>query len=276
MTSEPGSAPALPDDVDTDGHIGEAEEPADAASPTTGTLVPEKSGKPRSRRRRRIVRAALGVAACAAVALLVVIVTNAIVTRGATGLTYDDVAAVPNRTVAIVFGAGVVDGKPTPALSDRVHGSVELYKQGKVGHLLLTGDNSNKDYDEVSVMREQAMNEGVPASAITRDYAGFSTYDSCYRARDIFGVRDAVLVTQDYHLSRALYTCRDLGIDAVGLDIPDWQHNADRVPWGQYPRGLGMEYMAREWFARTKSVIAAKITHPSPTLLGPYVGLTET
>ena len=231
---------------------------------------------PRPRWRRRAVRAAWAVAALAGTVLAVIVVTNLVVTRGVDGLAYDDAASVPVMPVAIVFGAGVVDGKPTPALADRVHGSVELFKQGKVAHLLMTGDNSNRSYDEVTAMRQQAIDEGVPAEAITRDYAGFSTYDSCYRARDVFGVRSAVLVTQDYHLSRALYTCRGLGIDSVGLRIPDWQHLSERITWGEYPSDLSVQYMGREWLSRTKAVIAAEVTHPTPTLLGPYEGLRAT
>jgi vancomycin permeability regulator SanA len=189
-------------------------------------------------------------------------------------LTYDDAGAVPQRPVAIVFGAGLADGKPSAELADRVHGAVQLYLAGRVSHLL-TGDHSVDAYDEPSAMKDQAIAEGVPAAAITRDYAGFSTYDSCYRARDVFGVHAAVVVTQDYHLSRALYTCRALGIDAVGLIIPDWQHEPEKLNW-QYERGMAGSYMSREWLARTKEVVAANLTHPAPTFLGPYEGLRET
>ncbi len=150
-----------------------------------------------------------------------------------------------------------------------------VYRQGKVAHLLLSGDNSRPDYDEVTAMRDLAMENGVPASAITRDYAGFSTYDSCFRARDVFGVREAMLVTQDYHLSRALFTCRALGIDSIGLRIPDWQHHPERLGWA-YPSDLADQYMSREYLSRVKAVIAAKVTHPQPVLLGPFEGLRET
>jgi vancomycin permeability regulator SanA len=197
------------------------------------------------------------------------------VTRSAEGLAFDDPADVPERPIAIVFGAGVVNGQATPALADRVEGAVALYQQGRVSHLLMTGDNSRSDYDEVSVMRDLAIGAGVPAEAITRDHAGFDTRSSCYRARDIFGVRAAVLVTQDYHLPRALYTCRDLGIDAVGLRVPDWQHNADQLDWGQYPGLDAQKYMAREWLARVNALLEAHVTHPEPQFLGPYLGLGE-
>lgn len=221
--------------------------------------------------RRVLVAGSVGAGAV----VLVLVATNVFVTRSADGLAFDAVADVPDRPTAIVFGAGVVDGKPTPALADRVHGAVELYREGRVGHLLLTGDNSRVDYDEVGAMRDQAMAEGVPPEAITRDHAGFDTRSSCYRARDVFGVRAAVLVTQDYHLPRALYTCRDLGVDAVGLRIPDWQHHADQLTWCCYPPDDARRYMAREWLARPNALVEAHLTRPEPQFLGPYLGLGE-
>ena len=226
--------------------------------------------------RRRATRAVIAAVALVATVLGFLGLTNLLVTRSVDGAGYDDVASVPVTPVAIVFGAGVVDGKPTPALAERVHGAAELYRQGKVSHVLMTGDHSTVAYDEVSAMKDQAVAEGVPADAITRDYAGFSTYDSCYRARDVFGVRSAVLVTQDYHLSRALFTCRELGIDAVGLRISDWQHAPDKAQSQWWTTDIAASYTAREWLSRTKAVLAAKVTHPQPTFLGPYEGLRET
>ncbi len=246
---------------------------ADGGDDERGATAPP--GEARSRR-RWIVRLVVGSFALAVLAVGGLVLTNLLVTRSVDGTGYDDVASVPAKPVAIVFGAGVVDGKATPALAERVHGAVELYRAGKVTHVLMTGDHSTMAYDEVSVMKDQAVAEGVPASAITRDYAGFSTYDSCYRARDVFGVRDAVLVTQDYHLSRALFTCRELGIDAVGLRISDWQHRPEKAQSQWWTSDIEASYMSREWLSRTKAVIAAKVTHPQPTFLGPYEGLRET
>lgn len=249
---------------------GEDESKVDDGEPAHGASSTHSPARRWSR------RGAIAIAAVIGLVLLSLVGTNLVVTRGAEGLAYDDVAEVPTRPVAIVFGAGVINGQPTPALADRVHGAVELFKAGKVSHLLMTGDNSNVNYDEVSVMRQSALDEGVPSSAITRDYADLSTFDSCARAHDVFGVRAAVLVTQDYHLPRALFTCRDLGIDAVGLRVPDWQHLPERMVWGNYPLENQVSYMTREWLARTKAVIGAKVTHPQPIVGGPYVGLTET
>jgi vancomycin permeability regulator SanA len=131
---------------------------------------------------------------------------------------YEDLADVPSAPVAVVFGAGVApNGRPSPMLADRVDAAVALYKAGKVGRILMTGDNSRPDYDEVTAMKRHAVASGVPAQHVNLDYAGFRTYDSCYRARVIFGVERAILVTQGYHLPRALYLANRMGIDAFGL-----------------------------------------------------------
>jgi len=109
------------------------------------------------------------------------------------------VATAPTRPVAVVFGAA------GQILSDRVATAAELYKAGKARKLLMTGDNGRQGYDEPDEMKREAVSLGVPARDIACDYAGFRTYDSLYRARDIFGVRSAILVTQGYHLPRALF-----------------------------------------------------------------------
>jgi SanA protein len=125
---------------------------------------------------------------------------------------------VPVRKVAIVFGAGLWrDGRPTPVLRDRVGTAAELYFSGKVEKLLMSGDNSYLNYNEPGAMREYALELGIPDEAIVLDYAGRRTYDTCYRAKEIFGVKKAILVTQNFHLPRALYTCNQLGVDAVGV-----------------------------------------------------------
>jgi SanA protein len=132
-------------------------------------------------------------------------------------MTYS-VEDAPTRRVAVVFGAGLWrDGRPTPVLRDRVATAASLYFAGKVEVLLMSGDNSRVNYNEPAAMRQFAIELGVPPEAITLDYAGRRTYDTCYRAREIFGLTDAILVTQSFHLPRALYTCNKLGVDAVGV-----------------------------------------------------------
>lgn len=135
------------------------------------------------------------------------------------GTIYRDLAAVPTRQVAIVFGAQALpSGQPSNALAYRLDGAIALYQAGKVRRLLLTGERS-LGYDEPGAMRDYALARGVPDSAIVRDDAGLRTYDSCYRARTLFaiGPDEAILVTQEYHLPRALYTCAGLGLRAIGF-----------------------------------------------------------
>jgi SanA protein len=122
--------------------------------------------------------------------------------------------------VAIIFGARIYpNGRLSAMLADRVRTGADLYHAGKVEVLLLTGDNSQVEYNEPEAMRRYALRLGVPDAAIVLDYAGFRTYDSCYRARDIFQVQDAILVTQAFHLPRALLICDSLGLDVVGVAV---------------------------------------------------------
>jgi SanA protein len=173
------------------------------------------------------------------------------------GRVYEAGAAVPSRPVAIVFGAGLTaDGAPSAVLEDRVRTAADLYRAGTVRKLLLSGDNSRKEYDEASAMKRLAIEAGVAERDLVLDYAGFRTYDTCYRARDIFGVRAAVLVTQRYHLPRALYLANELGIDAVGVE-------ADRraYVWGR-------AYRLREVAACVLAWIDVHLTRPKPHFLG--------
>ena len=125
---------------------------------------------------------------------------------------------IPNERAAIVFGAGLWrDGSPTPVLRDRVKTASELYFQGKVEKLLMSGDNSTADYDEPTAMKNYAIELGIPEDAIVLDFAGRRTYDTCYRAKEIFGLQSAILVTQEFHLSRALYLCEKLGVESTGV-----------------------------------------------------------
>lgn len=174
--------------------------------------------------------------------------------RAAKPLIYT-VETVPPRRVAIVFGAGVwPDGRLSAILEDRVYTAVQLYKAGKVEKLLMTGDNRFIEYNEPGHMRAYALSLGVPAKDIVLDYAGRRTYDSCYRARHIFGVSEAILVTQAYHLDRALFTARALGIDAVGV-------GADRREYVYLTR-----YWWREMLATPVAWWEVKVRHPLPVM----------
>jgi SanA protein len=170
------------------------------------------------------------------------------------------VGNVPTHRVAIVFGAGLWrNGTATPVLKDRVQTAANLYIAGKVEKLLMSGDNRFVEYNEPAVMREVALSLGVPETAIVVDFAGRRTYDTCYRARAIFGVTEAILVTQAFHLPRAIYECSRLGVDSVGV-------NADlRV----YSRSSVLYWNVRELFATVAALWDLNISHPVPVLGNP-------
>jgi SanA protein len=172
----------------------------------------------------------------------------------------DDLPRDDQRPVAIVFGAGLTrSGEPTAALHDRVATAVDLYQRGFVTKLLLTGDNRFVDYNEPEAMRRTAVKLGVPAEDLVLDYAGRRTYDSCYRAKEIFGVSRAILVTQAFHLERALYLCEAFGIDGIGV-------KADRR---NYAGGAQTAWLIRETLATLGAWIDVNVTHPTPVLGDP-------
>ncbi|WP_329068448.1 SanA/YdcF family protein [Streptomyces sp. NBC_01429] len=173
------------------------------------------------------------------------------------------VADVPARDVAVVFGAGLLSGRPTPYLAHRLDAAAELYRAGKVKVVLVTGDNSRVEYDEPDAMRTYLVRRGVPDGQIVSDYAGFDTWDSCVRAKRIFGVGRAVLVTQGFHIRRAVALCRAAGVESYGVGVAE-PHDAT---W--YYGGV------REMFASGKAAADA-VVRRDPTFLGPAEpGVTE-
>jgi vancomycin permeability regulator SanA len=127
-------------------------------------------------------------------------------------------SSAPARPIAVVFGAGLLPGgQPTPALEDRISSAAGLYLKGQVQSLLMSGERRSDLYDEPAAMQAYAIKLGVPRQAIILDGAGYHTYASCYRAKNEFQVHQAILVTTDYHLPRALFLCNALGIDSIGV-----------------------------------------------------------
>ena len=167
------------------------------------------------------------------------------------------VDTVPAERVAIVFGAGLLrDGSAGPVLRDRVETAVKLYQAGKVDKLLMSGDNSFVEYNEPEAMRQYALQFGIPDEDITLDYAGRRTYDTCYRAKEIFQVESAILVTQHFHMARALYLCNSLGVDSVGVDSDNnYFRKISRLYWN-----------IRELFATTQAVWDIRFARPLPVL----------
>lgn len=161
----------------------------------------------------------------------------------------------PKGQVAVVFGAAVyANGRLSPVLRDRVDTAIDLYKAGKVDRILVSGDNRSAYYDEPGSMMAYAIEKGVDPAHITADRAGHRTYDTCYRASHVFDVRNAVLVTQQFHLPRALLTCEGLGIAAIGVV-------ADKRPY----RGAGW-YEIRETGATLVALWDVVRREPPPLL----------
>ena len=139
----------------------------------------------------------------------------------------DDTATAP---VAIVLGAAVrPSGEPSPWLRYRLDTAARLYRSGRVEAILVSGDNGRENYNEPVAMRRYLVAAGIPAEAIALDYAGFDTYDTCVRARRIFGIERALLVTQDFHEPRAVAICRSVGVDVDG--VGDSRARRDRISW---------------------------------------------
>lgn len=161
----------------------------------------------------------------------------------------------PRAEVAVVFGAGLWDGEPSPYLAHRLDAAAELYETGRIEVVLVTGDNSRADYDEPDAMRAYLTRRGIPDRHIVSDYAGFDTWDSCVRAKRIFGVDRAVLISQDFHIRRALALCREAGIDSFGVGVADVRD----ATW--YFGGV------RELVAAGKAA-ADVVLEPDPTFLG--------
>jgi vancomycin permeability regulator SanA len=167
------------------------------------------------------------------------------------------VDTVPADKAAIVFGAGLQrDGTPSPILRDRVAAAATLYFEGKVQKLLMSGDNRYINYNEPGSMKAYAISLGVPEEDIVLDYAGRRTYDTCYRAKEIFGLNEAILVTQAYHLPRAIFTCSGLGMNVAGVKSDLRTYQASSVSAWNF----------RELLATPVALWEVWISHPLPVL----------
>ena len=164
---------------------------------------------------------------------------------------------VPEADAIIVLGAYVFpDGSVSHMLNDRLTVGYELYTRGKAPKVIVSGDHGRKDYDEVNAMKEFLMDKNIPGEDIFMDHAGFSTYESMYRARDIFKARKIIIVTQEYHLMRAVFIARELGLEAYGVASDKRYYFVME------------QYKLREIAARNKDFFLAKIIKPEPTFLG--------
>lgn len=163
----------------------------------------------------------------------------------------------------IVLGAKVwTSGQPSYMLQDRLDVASELYYAGAAPRVLVSGDHGTEEYDEVNNMRRYLEDKGVPTEAIFMDHAGFDTYSTMYRARDVFVVKSAIVVTQKYHLYRAVFLADSMGIDAQG------------VACDRYKSKYQLYYSARELLARTKDWFEAEVTKPKPKYLGDAIPIS--
>ena len=174
-------------------------------------------------------------------------------------LSPEQAAVLTDVDCILVLGCGVrEDGTPSHMLEDRLRRGVDLYQQGVAPKLLMSGDHGRTNYNEVGTMKQYAVDKGIPSEDVFMDHAGFSTYESMYRAKEIFAAEKIVIVTQEYHLYRALYIAERLSLDAYGV-------NADyRTYWGQTSREI------REILARAKD-FANTLFWPEPTYLGEVI-----
>jgi len=167
----------------------------------------------------------------------------------------DSYKNLENIDCILVLGAGVWGNRPSPMLEDRILKAIELYENGVAPKIIMSGDHGREEYDEVNIMKNYAIEKGIPSEDIFMDHAGFSTYDSIYRAKHIFEVKNIVIVTQEYHLFRALHIANKLGINALGVNSDPRKYS------GQTYREI------REILARNKDFVKATFK-PKSTYLG--------
>ena len=177
-------------------------------------------------------------------------------------LTEDQAAALSDVDCIIVLGCKVQpDGSLSHMLEDRLKRGIALYHRGAAPKLLMSGDHGREEYDEVAAMKKAALAAGIPTEDVFMDHAGFSTYETVYRAKEIFGAERVIIVTQEYHLYRALYIAEAFGLDAYGVDA-DY-----RTYWGQTKRDI------REILARVKD-FGMTVFKPEPTYMGEMIPIS--
>lgn len=167
----------------------------------------------------------------------------------------EELNSIKDIDCILILGAGIWGDKPSPMLEDRLLEGIKLYEAGVAPKIIMSGDHGREEYDEVNIMKSFAIASGIPSEDIFMDHAGFSTYDSIYRAKEIFEAKRIVIVTQDYHLHRALHIANSLDIEAYGVP------SNPRKYGGQFIRDI------REILARDKDFVKC-IFKPEPTYLG--------
>lgn len=192
--------------------------------------------------------------------IIFIIVTNVGIYTGTKAYIYNDVASAPDAQVALIPGAAIlISGGLSPIFTDRVNTAIQLYEAKKVTKILVSGDNSTVSHNEVNPVRLYLLSKGIPDEDIFLDHAGFDTYSTMYRARDIFGVTSLIITTQSFHLPRAVFIARKLGLNASGLNA-----DSGHILFKNY---------IREAFANEKAVINLML-HRKPKYLGDTIPIT--
>ena len=173
----------------------------------------------------------------------------------------DEYSNLSNVDCIIILGAGIWGDKPSPMLEDRLLEGIKLYQNNVSEKIIMSGDHGKKEYDEVNIMKNYVVERGIPSDDIFMDHAGFSTYESIYRAKDVFQAKKIVIVTQKYHLYRALYIANKLGIEAYGVGSDPRQYVGATIR------------KIREILARNKDFIKC-IFKPKPTYLGDIIPIS--
>lgn len=190
---------------------------------------------------------------------IVFVIINAVVVGSVGSAVFDisDIDEIQSAQCVLVLGAKVYSNERlSPILTDRVDYAIAIYNAGKADKILFSGDHGQTEYDEVNAMMTYAISKGVPKQDIFLDHAGFSTYESLVRAKEVFCVTNVIIVTQKFHISRAVYIAKKLGLNAVGV-------NSDPRKY------MNANYDAfRESLARVKDFIFVNVTRPNPTYLG--------
>ncbi len=207
--------------------------------------------------KKNILKKWLQIALCLAILGIVIILSICLYVE-ATGKAYLITAEnAPATDAILILGARVYsNGTPSPLLQDRLDYGYTLYAANKANRIIVSGDHGRKDYDEVNAMKNYLLAKGVPQEHIFLDHAGFNTYDSLYRAKEIFGVKSLIVCTQEFHMPRALYIGRRLGLEAYGYAAPD--KASYHMAYNNF----------REKLAQVKAFLETDILHRKPKYLG--------
>lgn len=187
--------------------------------------------------------------------IAIVLLVNFYVVASVRNQIINDVNEKENFDCVLVLGAGIRGNRPSPMLQDRLDEAISLYNEGIVSKIIVSGDHGTDGHDEVNIMKDYITEKEIPSEDVFMDHAGFSTYDSVYRAKEIFKANKIIIVTQKYHLYRALYIAGKLDIDAIGIASDPRKYS------GQFIRDI------REILARDKDFVKC-IFKPKPTYLG--------